>query len=163
MSSTQFLLLAGGILFFTNLVLTFNRTSMSQALIVYENESFIYGESLCQRFIEEIQTRSFDENTISDTVSSPEDLTPANQLGADGSENGTNKSTFDDIDDFNNFTYTDSLSGHGNFLVNVSVYYINNYLPDVKSNLPTFSKRVDISLDNPYLQGTVTVSRIFSY
>ena len=43
MNSATFLLLAGGILFFTNLVLTFNRTSASQALVVYENESFIYS------------------------------------------------------------------------------------------------------------------------
>ena len=163
MNSAQFLLLAGGIIFFTNLVLTFNKTSMSQALVMYENESFIYGESLGQRFIEEIQTRSFDENAISGMVDSPEDLTPVIQLGADGSENGTNKSTFDDIDDFNSFTYTDSLSGHGNFVINVSVYYINNYLPDVQSSLRTFSKRVDISIDNPYLQGTVQISKIFSY
>ena len=161
MNSATFLLLAGGILFFTNLVLTFNRTSASQALVVYENESFIYGESLSQGFIEEIQTRAFDENTISDTVDSPEDLSPANSMGHDGGENSMNQ--FDDIDDFNNYSYVDSLSGLGNFEVNVSVYYINNYLPDVKSNLQTFSKRVDISLDNPYLQATVRVSKIFSY
>jgi hypothetical protein len=154
-------LLAGGILFFTNLVLTFNRTSMSQALVVYENESFIYGESLSQGLIEEIQTRAFDENTISATVDSVEGLSSVNGLGYDSGEDAMNK--FDDIDDFNNFTFTDSLSGHGNFDVNISVYYINNYLPDVQSSLPTFSKRVDISMDNPYLQGTVKVSKIFSY
>lgn len=161
MSSAQFLLLAGGILFFANLVLTFNRTSMSQALVVYENESFIYGESLSQGLIEEIQTRAFDENTLSGMVDSPEELSSTNGLGHDSGEDAMTK--FDDIDDFNNFTFTDSLSGHGNFVVNISVYYINTYLPDVQSSLPTFSKRVDISMDNPYLQGTVKVSKIFSY
>ncbi len=161
MNSSQFLLLAGGILFFTNLVLTFNRTSMSQALVVYENESFIYGESLSQGLIEEIQTRAFDENTVSATVDSLEKLSPANSLGHESGEDSINQ--FDDIDDFNNYAFTDSLSGQGNFVVNVSVYYINTFLPDVISNLRTFSKRVDISLDNPYLQGTVRVSKIFSY
>ena len=161
MSSTQFLLLAGGLLFFTNLVLTFNRTSMSQALVVYENESFIYGESLSQGLIEEIQTRSFDENTLSGTVDDPDGLSSVNSLGYDSGEDAMTK--FDDIDDFNNYTFTDSLSGHGDFVVNISVYYINNYLPDVQSGLPTFSKRVDITMDNPYLQGTVKVSKIFSY
>jgi hypothetical protein len=161
MNSTQFLLLAGGILFFTNLVLTFNRTSMSQALVVYENESFIYGEGLSQGLIEEIQTRAFDENTLSGTVDSPEGLSSVNGLGHDGGEDAMNK--FDDIDDFDNFTFTDSLSGHGNFDVNISVYYINTYLPDVQSSLPTFSKRVDIAMNNPYMQGTVRVSKIFSY
>ena len=161
MSSTQFLLLAGGILFFTNLVLTFNRTSMSQALVVYENESFFYGENLGQRFIEEIQTRSFDENTIAGTVDSPTGLSPADSMGYESGESSMN--LFDDIDDFNNFSYTDSLSGQGNFDVSISVYYINNYLPDVQSSLRTYSKRVDISIDNPYLQGTVQMSKIFSY
>ncbi len=161
MNSSQFLLLAGGILFFTNLVLTFNRSSMSQALVVYENESFIYGESLSQGLIEEIQTRAFDENTVSSMVDSLEKLSPANSLGYESGEDSINQ--FDDIDDFNNYVFTDSLSGQGNFVINVSVYYINTYLPDVKSNFPTFSKRVDISMDNPYLQGTVRVSKIFSY
>lgn len=161
MNSSQFLLLAGGILFFTNLVLTFNRSSMSQALVVYENESFIYGESLSQGLLEEIQTRAFDENTVSSMVDSLEELSPANSLGYESGEDSINQ--FDDIDDFNNYAFTDSLSGQDNFVVNVSVYYINTYLPDVISNLRTFSKRVDISLDNPYLQGTVRVSRIFSY
>ena len=161
MNSSQFLLLAGGILFFTNLVLTFNRSSMSQALVVYENESFIYGESLSQGLLEEIQTRAFDENTVSSMVDSLEKLSPANSLGYESGEDSINQ--FDDIDDFNNYVFTDSLSGQGNFVINVSVYYINTYLPDVKSNLPTFSKRVDISMDNPYLQGTVRVSKIFSY
>jgi len=161
MNSSTFLLLAGGILFFTNLVLTFNKTSSSQALVVYENECFIYGESLSQGLIEEIQTRAFDENTVSGTVDSPEDLSPANSMGHEGGEDSMNQ--FDDIDDFNNYSYTDSLSGHGNFVVNVSVYYINTSLPDVISNLPTFSKRVDISMDNPYLESTVIVSKIFSY
>ncbi len=161
MNSSQFLLLAGGILFFTNLVLTFNRSSMSQALVVYENESFIYGESLSQGLLEEIQTRAFDENTVSSMVDSLEKLSPANSLGYESGEASINQ--FDDIDDFNNYVFTDSLSGQGNFVINVSVYYINTYLPDVKSNFPTFSKRVDISMDNPYLQGTVRVSKIFSY
>ena len=161
MNSASFLLLVGGIIFFTNLVLTFNKTSMSQALVVYENESFIYGESLSQGLIEEIQTRAFDENTIAGTVDSPEDLSSVNSMGHEGGENSMNQ--FDDIDDFNNYSYTDSLSGQGNFVVNVSVYYINTYLPDVISNLATFSKRVDISMDNPYIQGTVKVSKIFSY
>ncbi len=161
MNSSQFLLLAGGILFFTNLVLTFNRSSMSQALVVYENESFIYGESLSQGLLEEIQTRAFDENTVSSMVDSLEKLSPANSLGYESGEDSINQ--FDDIDDFNNYVFTDSLSGQGNFVINVSVYYINTYLPDVISNLRTFSKRVDISLDNPYLQVTVRVSKIFSY
>ena len=126
MNSATFLLLAGGILFFTNLVLTFNKTSTSQALVVYENESFIYGESLSQGFIEEIQTRAFDENTVSGIVDSPEDLSPANSMGHEGGEDLMNQ--FDDIDDFNNYSYTDSLSGNGNFAVNISVYYINNYI-----------------------------------
>ena len=161
MGSAQFLLLAGGILFFTNLVLTFNRTSASQALVVYENEAFIYGESLGQRFIEEIEKRSFDENTVSDEVDATEGFSPADSMGYDSGE--TSMNLFDDIDDFNNYTFTDSLSGHGDFVVNISVYYINTYLPDVISSLPTFSKRVDISLDNSYLQGTFSVSKIFSY
>ena len=161
MNSPQFLLLAAGILFFTNLVLTFNRTSASQGLVVYENESFIYGESLSQGLIEEIQTRAFDENTVSGYVDFPEELTFADSLRHEGGENQVNE--FDDIDDFNNYTYIDSLSGRGNFVVKVSVYYINISSPNVKSSLPTFSKRVDISMDNPYLQGTVTVSKIFSY
>lgn len=116
---------------------------------------------MSQGLIEEIQTRAFDENTVSGTVDSPEDLSPANSMGYEGGEDSMNQ--FDDIDDFNNYSYTDSLSGHGNFVVNVSVYYINTSLPDVISNLPTFSKRVDISMDNPYLESTVIVSKIFSY
>ena len=161
MSSTQFLLLAGGLLFFTNLVLTFNRTSMSQALVVYENESFIYGESLSQGFIEEIQTRGFDENTLSGSVDDPDELSPVGSLGSDSGENTLQQ--FDDIDDFNNFTHIDSLSGNGNYTISISVYYVNTYLPDVVSSLRTFSKRVDISIDNPYLQGPITMSKIFSY
>jgi len=161
MNSASSLLLIGGILFFTNLILTFNRTTSTQADIIYGNESFIYGESLGQSLIEEIETRYFDENTITNEVTDPEDLTGSNSLTHEDGEYSLIE--FDDIDDFNGFLLVDSLSGHGIYNCTVEVYYVDPDYPEAKSNNAFFSKRVDIVLTNTYLMHDITISKIYSY
>ena len=161
MSSPQFLLLLGAILIFSNLVITHNRTSMSQALIVYENESFIYAKSLGQSLLEEMETRDFDENTINDGLSDPEGLTDPGNLTSESGENSMDK--FDDIDDFNGFVFVDPTSGHGDYNCTPEVYYVDQDYPDTKESTKFFSKRVDIVITNQYLLSEITMSRIYSY
>ena len=161
MGSTNFLLLVGGIIFLTNLILTFNRTASTQAGVIYENESYIYGESLGQSILEELETRYFDENTITDEVTDPTDLTNSNSLTYEDGEYSLIE--FDDIDDFNGFILVDSLSGHGIYNCTVEVYYVNPDYPDTKTINAYFSKRVDIVLTNPYLMNDIKISKIYSY
>ena len=161
MNSASSLLLIGGILFFTNLILTYNRTALTQASVIYENEAFIYGENLGQSIFEEIETRYFDENTITDVVTDPNDLTDSNSLTSDDGEYSMTE--FDDIDDFNGFILLDSLSGHGSYNCSAVVYYVNPDDPETKTKNAFFSKRVDLVVTNPYLMTEIKMSRIYSY
>ena len=161
MSSGSSLLIIAGIIFFTNLILNFNRTASTQEGAIYENESYIYGESLVQSILEELETRNFDENTIAHEVKKSARLTKSNSLAPDDAESSIFE--FDDIDDFNGFILVDSLSGHGIYNCTVEVYYVDPDYPEAKSNNAFFSKRVDIVLTNTYLMHDITISKIYSY
>lgn len=179
---TQQFLTIGGIIIFTFMTLTFNSSVLNQSSASDFNEAIIVATGLGQSIIEEIHTKAFDENTILSAVDTVVDLTLPNLLSYDSgeglnNENGYAKThgydagtTFDDIDDYNGFSrdYSDKLLG--NFNSKVEVYYIKPSSPYFKSTTRTFTKRVDVTMSNPYLTinendstGTLKLTSIITY
>ncbi|MCR4416495.1 MAG: hypothetical protein WHV63_01650 [Ignavibacteria bacterium] len=161
MNTGQTLLVTVGLLLFTIFVLTVYRTTSSRFAFAIANEAIISGTAIAQSMIDEISQKSFDEKTVSGVVSVPDSLTPVSALGPDVGENDPTK--FDDIDDYNNFQKTDSLSRLGNFKTRVSVYYVSSGNPDLKSLSRTFYKRVDVFVTNNFISDTIKLYRIISY
>lgn len=157
----QQLLVIGALIILGSLVLTFNRSTQNVNTNNYFNIALIDATASAQSLIEGIQTKAFDETTVSASVSSTSELTPTASLGRDAGETVTTQ--FDDVDDYKNYTEVDSFQQFGAFSLSVQVNYVQKYSPETISSTPTFLKKVDVTVTNPFLVDSLTLSRIISY
>ncbi|MDR3665759.1 MAG: hypothetical protein P4L35_02840 [Ignavibacteriaceae bacterium] len=162
MSAGQQLLVLGAIVLLSIFILRVYTTENSTTKNVITNSAIIKATGIAQTMLEQIQTEAFDSATVTKAVSSPAALTPVARLGKDPGENTITQ--FNDVDDYNNYNETDVIS-NDTFKVNVKVSYSTKMNPDVPSAVPTFSKRVDVSVYNKYLNliDTLKLSKIISY
>ncbi len=159
--SSQYLFLIGGLGILTLLMLSFNRFQNVNTTASINNESIISASALAQGLIDEISTRSFDENTVVKGVTSKDSLTLSNSLGSDLGE--ASISQFDDIDDFNNYTKTISLARLGTFNLAAKVQYIQNMQQNNVISSRSFSKRIQVNIYSAYLPDTLKLYNIISY
>lgn len=157
----QQLLIIGALIILGSLVLTFNRSTQNVNANNLFNIALIDATASAQSLIEGIQTKAFDEKTVSTNVSSASELTALGTLGPDAGETVTTQ--FDDIDDYKNYTEIDSFKQFGAFSLSVEVNYVQKYSPETVSSTPTFLKKVDVTVTNPFLVHSLTLSRIISY
>ncbi|MBM4175511.1 MAG: hypothetical protein FJ213_04970 [Ignavibacteria bacterium] len=161
MNTGQTLMVIVGILLLTVFILTVYRASTARITISLVNEATISATGIAQSIIDEIQMKAFDENTTTSGVSSTNSLTAVGSLGPETGE--TQSTLFDDIDDYNNFTRSDSLSRMGTFNTKVQVYYVQKMTPETKSLSKTFTKRIDVFVFNFSLTDTLKLYHIVSY
>jgi len=159
MGSGQTALVLGGLLLFSFLALTFQNVANQNITTNYENEAIITATSLSQSILETIQLKAFDENTLSSAVQDSSELSPT--LGKEAGE--SSEAAFDDIDDYLNYQGTFSMDRLGDFQVSVNIYYVNQTNPDLALMSPTFSKRIDITISNGYLENPINLYSIVSY
>ncbi|MBU0561579.1 MAG: hypothetical protein KJ799_17060 [Bacteroidetes bacterium] len=161
MAGSQQLLVLASIFFLTMLIVSFYQSSNEQLTLSLSNEAIITAAGIGQGVIEDAQNRAFDEKTITASVSVADSLTLPASLGPESGE--ATVFQFDDIDDFDEYAFSDSLDRLGDFDVSVSVRYVNNLLPESTPSVRTFSKRIDVSVFNTYLIDTLRLSYIVSY
>lgn len=161
MYSGQNILVIGALSILTLLILNFYDSDSNQLSISLYNEAVVTATGLGQTVIEEISSKPFDEKVINQYVEVPDSLTPALSLGAETGE--TDIYLFDDMDDFKNYSRTDSLFRLGNFNINVDVNYVEETKPDIAGNVRTFYKLATITVTNPYLKGALKLNYIASY
>ena len=161
MNSGHMLLTIAGVFLLSNLILNVHKANTERMIATYTSESVIDASGLAQSIIDEIQTKAFDENTITKAVSKTELLTPVNNLGP---ESGEVKNTdFDDIDDYNNYNTKITLDRMGDFDVKVKISYVNTSNPHIISSSSTFSKHVEVLVTNYSLLDTLKFNHIISY
>ncbi|MDD5613942.1 MAG: prepilin-type N-terminal cleavage/methylation domain-containing protein [Candidatus Omnitrophica bacterium] len=123
-----------------------------------DTDSGIYinrASTMAASYMELILSRSFDEEAAGP-------FTDPAALGPDTGESSV--SDYDDVDDFNGHSFTDS--DYPSLTANVAVYYVQN--PDTAgswdspSAAATNYKRIDITVNHPQL-GTVSVAGGVSY
>jgi len=157
----QQLLVIGALIILGSLVLTFNRSTQNINANNYFNTALIDATASAQSLIEGIQTKAFDESTVSTNVSTPAGLTAVGALGPDAGE--ILPTQFDDVDDYKNYATVDTFQQFGKFSLSVAVNYVQKYSPETISAAPTFLKKVDVTVTNPFLGYPLTLSRIISY
>lgn len=150
-----------GIFFLTMLILNVNKGTGSRLIEQYSNEAVIEATGIAEGLFEEIQSRAFDEETIAGSVKESKLLTNLKNVGTDSSE--YLNTSFDDIDDYNNYMLVDSTTGMGDFTLRVNVYYVEEDDPDSDSSSSTFLKRVRIAINNQYLPAIMVFNRLISY
>jgi hypothetical protein len=161
MTGNQMMLSIVGMIFLSMLILNVHTSTSDKLIILYSNESVIEATGIVQAVFEEIQTKAFDETTTTSAAKERNLLTPALSLGNDSSE--VVSRDFDDIDDYNNYTITDTANVMGTFELAVQVRYAEETAPYETSSSRTFIKRVDVSITNESLPTTLTFNKLISY
>lgn len=151
----------GAIVIFTSLALIFNQKQNIDLDTGFYHEAVIVSAELGDSFLNELTRKAFDENTVSGSIDTVTSLTLAYSLGADAGE--ADVSHYDDIDDYDGYTKTDSLNKLGVFTTTVEVYYIDEANPDTKSSTRKFLKRIDIEVTNYYLSNSIKLFYLASY
>ncbi len=156
MGQRELLLVLGALILFGLLRLSTNRYLIDQNESIIQREYEFYGISLAQSFIEEGKTKAFDVNG---TVNNPSELTQWNQLGPAVGEIYPN---FDDVDDYDNLSLTDSI-GRDEFEVSISVFYVDENDPETPFNDETWYKRMNVTISNPYLIQPIVLGYVYAY
>jgi hypothetical protein len=170
MNTGQSILTIGAMLLLSVLVLRVNRTLLYSGGTVSTSKLGIIAISLAQSRLEEIKSKAFDENSVSASVSATTTFTLPAKLGP---ETGEVYPNFDDIDDYNGFTRTDTVQIDPNvakigsnveyFYESCSVVYVNSATPDVASNAQTWNKKIMVNVAHKQMTDTIKVSTVFSY
>ena len=155
------MLVIGGVLLLSYLALSYHSSTAYQTSATLYNEAVITGTGIAQSLMEEIQSKAFDEETISGPKDSPDSLTNPFDLGPETGE--PNATKFDDVDDYAGYTTTETNGRLGDFDAVVNVFYVNTMSPGSKSFGRTFSKRVDIYVSTYVLKDTLKLNHVISY
>lgn len=161
MFSIERIFVTGGIMLLSVLTLIFGSSKSDQIVVNLNNEAIITATALGQSLLEEIESRAFDENTVSTYAEFPNELTSYALLGPESGE--INSTQFNDIDDFNNYSNLHTLSRLGDFLIAIEIFYVSPQNPEIKVTSRTFSKRIIINITNPYLLNRIQINKIVSY
>jgi len=159
MSGIQSFLTMGGMIILALISLRFNAAVLQSSSADFNNKVYLTSFSIADNMIEEIKSKSFDQTTINLPTTNPASLTPVASLGPESGEIYPN---FNDVDDYKGFTETTAAPYFETYYVSCSVEYVTASNPDVASSIPTFYKKVTVTVSSPYLRSPVSISSIYT-
>lgn len=160
MSNIQSILAIGSMFLLALVSLSFNGALLQSNSVEIENKVYLTAFSLADDLIEEIKQKGYDENTLLFPTVNRATLTPSGSLGP---ESGEDYHHYDDIDDYNGYSYDADEPHAEKYHIAAKVYYVSETDPNTKSTTQTFHKRVDVTVSSPYLKNNVTLSYIFTH
>ena len=159
MNTGQMILTMGAMIFLSAIVLRVNTVTLINTDTQYNSKFDILATSIGNTMIEEISKKAFDENSLSSTLTKTNELTNKNQLGPDSET----YSQFDDIDDYDGYSYSDSTLPSAIFDVVCSVDYVKDTEPDKIDNQRQWTKKITVKVSSKSMEDVVTVSTLYSY
>ncbi|HED07099.1 MAG TPA: hypothetical protein ENI57_03180 [Ignavibacteria bacterium] len=159
MNTGQMILTMGAMIFLSAMVLRVNSISLENTSTMYNSKFDILALSIGNTMLGKITKKAFDEKTIGNTLTNKKYLTTKSRLGP---ENET-YSKFDDVDDYNGYSYTDSTMPSAKFKVSISVGYVNDTNPDKIISSKRWTKKITVKITSKSMTDTVTVSTLYSY
>jgi len=157
MNFGESLLSIGAIVLLSIIILGTNNTFISTGNSLNESKFDILATSIGTSIIEEASNKAFDENTIDTTASKTTELTV--KLGPEGET----RRYFDDFDDYNGCTGSDSTMPSAIFNYSCKVEYVTSGNPDKVSSPRTWDKKLTVSITSNSISDTVKLSTVFSY
>ena len=167
MGTGQTMITLSAMVLLSFLILRVNNLFLQTNTTLYTTKFDVLAFSLAQSMIQEIESENFDQSTVNAVVSSTASLSTTL-----GPESGETYATFDDIDDFNNYTRSVTNLPSAVFNLKCKVEYVNSATPDVATTTPTWNKRITVSVTSPSMMisakdvtraDTVKLSQVFSY
>lgn len=161
MSGSQLLLVIGGLVLFSLLAVNVNKSIANSDIQTRNSEYVSTATSIGQSVINKINTKSFDQGTIGNPVFNANLLTAANALGP---ETGETPATYNDVDDYNNFTEADTTPRAGVFNILVAVNYVDDNNPNtILTNTTSRTKRIQVAISNQFMKDTLYMYSYKSY
>ncbi len=161
MGRAELLLVLGALVIFGRFSLIVNNSLLESSTRVLESEFEITAVSLLQEIIYEAGLQAFDSasvNTIPASV--PGGFTPA---GALGSESGETYPDFNDVDDYDGITITDSTIAGMDYTITTDVGYVTAGDLVTFSSTQTTMKRMNLTLSSVYLTNDINLSYVFAF
>lgn len=167
------ILTIGGLVLLGGFMLSANRILSENSVNTEQTEYVLTALSLAQSVVDEAKAKSFDEKTTAALVNVSDSLTTI--LGRDGAEStpnpdtlsllGTFKSaaTFDDVDDYNGYVRLVNTERGTGYRLSVTVKYVSETNPDSDSYVPTFCKRMTVSVTSPFFETPISLNYAFTY
>ncbi len=154
MGQSELLLVIGSIVIFGLISLSVNRHILVNSEAVYGQQAELYAVSVAQRYIEEAKMKAFDENAINNSIGNPSGFRyPATD--------GEVYPSFDDVDDFDNFSST--LTDFGTMNVAITVGYVTAVNLDSVVSTKTYYKKMTVTVQSDYLNHPVKAAYVFAY
>lgn len=164
MNSSQMMITMGALFLLGIVVLRVNNNLLSTSEVLLTSKANVIAISLATSIVEEANSKAFDQNTDSSSVSNPNNLTDWVDLGPEGSEV---RELFNDFDDFNNYSVLDTFVVDslilGVFQIDCEVNYTTPANPNSNVFTPTWHKRLDVTVFADGMSDTVTMSTVYSY
>lgn len=177
MNLGQVLLIVLALWLLATIQLTINSSITRAALVSMDSEARIDAISVGQAMIDEIQSKSFDSCTVTDTIFFPNRLTPVSKFGPDRaiektvpandrssvSEPFKSQTTFNDVDDYHRYTRIVSPTHLGEFYVRDSIIYVPENNLNGYSSSPTWYKKIIVVVKHPNLIDSVMIKSLIVY
>jgi hypothetical protein len=180
MGTGQTMLTLAAMVLLSFLILRVNNLFLQTTTTLNTTKFDVLAYSLAQSMIQEIEANAFDQNTVSAVVSATSGLSTVL-----GPETGETYATFNDIDDYDNYTRIDTVPKNSGVVFNTKciVDYVTSAAPDVITATPTWNKRITVYVTSPFMiqnaltnqyytkvksttpiiQDTVKISQVYSY
>ena len=126
-----------------------------------EAEYQIMALNLLDKFIDQVALKSFDEASVNGIPNGiPGSFTTPSNLGPEANEIYPN---FDDVDDYHNFSITDTSSSGMDYTITVELGYVTIDDTENFSSTQSNMKRMNVSIISTQFPNEMHLSRIFSY
>lgn len=165
MTSIQMILALGAMILLTLLITNVNKNSLYTEDVMYDSNFGITATSIASSVIEDASKKRFDNIFYIDssTVYNPSYFTVPAELGVDSGEVATDPKTFNDFDDYNNYSGVDSTMPSAIFNFSCRVRYVIDNALDDSVNTQTFHKKITVKVWSVSMKDTMVMSSIFSY
>ncbi|NQT97976.1 MAG: hypothetical protein HQ562_09575 [Candidatus Marinimicrobia bacterium] len=161
MGRVEMIILVGAIAILGRYSLTVNSVLLSSELNVLQSGYELNAILICDNLFNQAWLLAYDQNTVlSQAKSIPASFTSANSLG---SETGEVYSDFNDIDDYNNYTATNTTVDGMTYTVSVGVGYVEINDKDTIVPIQTTLKKMTVTVVSNYLRNDISFSRLYPY
>lgn len=135
---------------FSMILMNANRMMHRNTIMQVDGELEQEVIALGQEIIEESRTKSFDQVVVGATAPPadiPGDFANSSSLGKDGE---ASRRYYDDFDDYNGHIET-AQTAHGNFTIDVDVFYVDETNYEYTASKTTF-KKIEVTITSEFLR-----------
>jgi len=159
MNTGQMMITAGAMMLIAILVLNISSTQLTTQDSMQNSKFGILAVSLASSVLELATQKAFDQNSVHETLTSTNQLTHI--LGPGPGE--VSPETFNDYDDFNNYTNVDSTMPSAFFTIKCTVDYVDPSKPGFITSSRSWHKMMTVTVTSAAMKDAVKLSKVYSY